>query len=246
VRGYGAGLVYQYGPDRIWFIFNEVFDSDYGVRGGRGGGDIYILGNLFYDLHHGPEDAFRGAQTAWSHSAVMLAGGENRHIVGNTICNVDGGINIPSGGPCYIANNIISHIAEPQGKHVFIEHAHVASASTLRNNLFHQGGRPVRIAWGGRKAHDLAGLKATTGQGQGCIEGDPMFLDAANADFRLNSRAGRQSPAIDAGSKMESYLHLFTRLYGLKIGADFDGVSRPQGAAVDMGAFEVAERPPGR
>ena len=51
---------------------------------------------------------------------------------------------------------------------------------------------------------------------------DPLFVDTASLDFHLQ----RESPCIDAGTE---------------VGAprfDFDGVARPQGKGVDIGAFE--------
>ena len=59
------------------------------------------------------------------------------------------------------------------------------------------------------------------------------FVDAANGDFHLV--AG--SVYIDAGS-FNNIFDDFFDLYGIDITKDFDGVSRPQGSAFDLGAFE--------
>jgi uncharacterized protein (TIGR03437 family) len=53
------------------------------------------------------------------------------------------------------------------------------------------------------------------------VNADPRFQSLANQDLRLQSG----SPAIDAGA-------------ALSLAADFDGVPRPQGRAIDIGAFE--------
>jgi hypothetical protein len=58
----------------------------------------------------------------------------------------------------------------------------------------------------------------------GNIEGDPMFVDAAEGNFRLTEA----SAAIDAGMALEDVTH------------DFDGTERPVGDAYDIGAFEGA------
>jgi hypothetical protein len=62
----------------------------------------------------------------------------------------------------------------------------------------------------------------------GCITNDPLFVDMANGDYRLQTN----SPCIDAGTNV------------LNDVADYDGVARPLDgdddgvAVVDMGAFE--------
>jgi parallel beta-helix repeat protein len=61
-------------------------------------------------------------------------------------------------------------------------------------------------------------------KGSDAVEGDPLFVDASNADFHLTGN----SPAIDAGSTAGAP------------GTDYDGNTRPQGAGYDIGAFEYS------
>lgn len=58
--------------------------------------------------------------------------------------------------------------------------------------------------------------------GSNFVEGDPLFVNPAAADFHL--KAG--SPAIDKGSATNAPA------------TDFDGTARPQGQSIDIGAFE--------
>ncbi|HYA42478.1 MAG TPA: right-handed parallel beta-helix repeat-containing protein [Syntrophobacteraceae bacterium] len=55
-----------------------------------------------------------------------------------------------------------------------------------------------------------------------CVKGDPRFVNPADADFDLRS----DSPAIDKGSSVDAPP------------TDIRGVPRPQGAGVDIGAYE--------
>jgi hypothetical protein len=66
-------------------------------------------------------------------------------------------------------------------------------------------------------------------QGFGNITKEPVFVDAANGDLRLQST----SPCIDAGNTVEAY--------GI---TDLDGKPRVLGAAVDMGAYEFGSPGP--
>ena len=58
--------------------------------------------------------------------------------------------------------------------------------------------------------------------GMNTIVADPKFVDAANGDYHLSAN----SPAIDAADPAATDA------------IDFDGISRPQGAGRDIGAFE--------
>jgi len=61
-------------------------------------------------------------------------------------------------------------------------------------------------------------------RGQAYLEGDPSFVDEIQRDLHLK----QGSPAIDAGSALSAPSE------------DLDGRQRPQGAGIDIGAFEYA------
>ena len=97
---------------------------------------------------------------------------------------------------------------------------------TVRNNII-KGNAGFYIP-GGLKLqyhnvdHNLYNVATSNYYGANSINGSPCFADPANGNYRLLSN----SPAIDAGSSDSAPL------------VDFDGVSRPQGSEVDIGAFE--------
>ncbi len=96
--------------------------------------------------------------------------------------------------------------------------------TVIDHNLYFAGVEPERFIWNGffRSIEDLQ----KEGLCEGDIQADAMFVDAANADFRL----APGSPAIDAGKADDRAGEI-----------DLDGRPRSSGKAIDIGAYEVQQ-----
>ena len=230
----GSCLGFQYAPERVWFLFNHVYDCDNGISSGSDndlgtGKDSYFIGNLIQNIHgSGGFDP----NTAWSSAGIMMAGGTNRYFINNTFYDVDSGINIPSAGANRFVNNIIAGVTQSRGYHIFLENPSGASASTTSRNLF---GGTTRIRWGSTTVYNLSSFQsAFPGQCSGCLNADPQFVGAASLDFHLQLT----SPAIDHGVVSAVYA-TFQSLYGIDIARDIEGALRPLGTTWDMGAYEA-------
>jgi hypothetical protein len=228
---------FQYAADRVWFLYNHIYDCDFGIivasDNGLGTGvDSYYVGNVIHNIHH--SGSSYNPDTSSAPAGITLRGGTNRHIINNTIYNVDAGINVAaSNGFVRIVNNIVSGVTETRAMHVFVENPSVsgATATVLQNDLF-EG--TVRIKWGDSSVYTLQGFQSSfPAKGQASINANPRFADPASQNFGL--LVG--SPAIDAGITDQVYQTFATR-YGMSIARDFNGQPRPIGAAYDMGAYE--------
>ena len=233
------GLGYQYGPERLWIIYNHVYDCTFGITSmstsGLGSGtEAFIIGNVIHDIHHANDGtSFFNPNTSWSNAGLMLVGVDKQYVINNSIYDADAGINIPSGGAVYMTNNIISNITESACQHIFVETTSAMSSSTVDNNIFYQNGNPIRIKWGLSHLYTLPAFQTATGKGANCLDADPLFVNAAGGDLHVKSG----SPAINAGLTSEVYAK-FLSLHGLNIAVDPDKVSRPQGSKWDIGAYE--------
>ncbi|CAO3429053.1 choice-of-anchor Q domain-containing protein [Azospirillum doebereinerae] len=212
--------------------------------GWAGGTGMTVTGNEVYDigpakrssgLVHGVYMATSGlvqnnlvyqiagdGVTSW-HDATNLT------IVNNTVFQARGaGIMIGSGdhyhgGAPHDHSTVSNNIVYDNRKGIE-EHGALGSHNSYSNNLVHGN----RADW-----------RLRTGKATGSIDADPEFVNyrkLGGGDYRLAAR----SPAVDAG---------------LSEGApatDIDGVPRPQGKGIDVGAHErvpeAPERrePPGR
>ena len=158
----GAGMGFQYAPERIWFLYNNIFDCELGIyvandNGLGNGQNSYYIGNLITNIHS--SGGFQSG-SAYQNAGFVLAGSRNRYLVNNTLYQTDSGIAAPgSAGGLFMSNNIISNLTQAQGSHVFIEQPATASGSTIRNTLF-QG--TVRIKWGGNSpVYTLASFQSS-------------------------------------------------------------------------------------
>lgn len=156
-----------------------------------------------------------------------------KFLVENNVCYQNGGrgVNINYTDNATVRNNTFyQNAASPE---ITSEFAMRYSASArIYNNIFYSpsnkaNGAPVNSAnllqsnnltVGGTDAPFFTGPQSLTGI-------DPQFVDAASGNFQLMPT----SPAINAGSNTPGQ-------YATK---DILGIDRPQGAGVDMGAYEL-------
>jgi Right handed beta helix region len=229
----GVGLGFQYAPSFVWFLFNRVYDSDYGIQAASDsdlgtGTDSFYIGNVIFDIHDSDGDFNPG--TSWHNCAISLAGGVNRYVVNNTIYDVDSGIcSAGASGQVGIYDNLVFKV-RPDGQHVFLELAALASASRGAGNVF---GPNYRAMTGGVQRDVEQPVHGP--RGSNVVVRDPgMILDAAHL-FDLTA----SSPAVDAGIDDPAGVYAtYLKRYGLDIRRDVHGRRRPLCAGYDAGASE--------
>lgn len=102
----------------------------------------------------------------------------------------------------------------------------------FNNNIIYSTGEPYIAGWSDNDLSKVAGGNnlwfgkgAAPSWDASPLNLDPKFMDTAKADMHLM----QGSPALNAGRDVSTVVAL-----------DFDGVTRPQGSAFDIGAYEGA------
>lgn len=238
----GNGIGFQYGPDNLWIIYNEIYGSEFGIRQSDTGAgfedhNAYFVGNYIHDLTQNSIRQHYGYPTGWG--IALWSGVLTRHIVDNTIKKAFGGIFVRSYGPTHLNGNIVSSLVPNNvtGYGMYLPHLAVvnpgsAGSVTVDNSLFYNGADGISIKWASATFNTLSAFRSATSEGDGCLTSNPSF-DTISNDGRLLA----SSPAVDTSAESDVYA-TFKNLYGIDIRMDRQGGSRPVGTAWDIGAHE--------
>jgi len=176
--------------------------------------------------------------------SMTLGGGANHLYIQNNIFVAFGGINISADGTDYLYvynNDWINKLAfAPMGHPGAIKL--LGGHAVIQNNIFYDEseysiqiiGDTTNVEVGYNLAYNSDGSTPNCvkwGNYNTCQPApnhelwkvDPQFVNPESGDYHLTST----SPAIDAGYNL-----------GTSVPNDYDGISRPQGAGYDIGAFE--------
>lgn len=145
--------------------------------------------------------------------------------VGNGLFHRNGVAILTAGADLNIVNTTFADNTDPQNSVLQVGEAAVAMANCIAWN---PNTAPFRLVTDGtltvRNSDVQGGIPAGVTDGGGNIAADPLFVNAAAGNYHLTAT----SPCRDAGNTA-----------AVISSADLDGHPRVQGAAPDMGAYEL-------
>jgi hypothetical protein len=241
---------WQYGPDYVWFLFNDIHDGSNGLRASDSTGGtietsrIFIIGNRFHDIHPNEYQLPFDPNSDWriGSGVYLMAGGYTAHIVDNTFHNNYSGLLMNQPGiACYVHGNIFSGIYPGD---TFVDFASNASTDLVRmsNNLYYD--EEGDDSW---RYHDInysslsAWRTAYPQFEQDSQVANPFFTDTSNKNYAISEG----SPAIGMNKNENTeygypdVYALFESLYEINIRVDYNGNPRPASGAWTLGAFEA-------
>jgi len=249
----GGSAGFQYDKHNLWIIFNEFYDTIFGIRQSDTGtsvtgNDVYIIGNLMYNIHPAPQNTSYDPTNPWHEGAAIALwhGALDRFIVDNTIYQTYDGINAIFNGGITMHGNIISQKDDHPRSHFFqFDHPARNNNVTINNNYFNDDNTESYFAWwnNGSTLDSMSRVQTNSGQCDNCLvsigsDGSDDFINPTINSQTRNFNLKPGSPAANSSTKHSAY-DTFEQLYGLNIYVDFNGNSRHP-TKPSMGAFEFS------
>jgi parallel beta-helix repeat protein len=247
IRNAGVNGVFISGVTNITLLTNTIHHTGWATSTGHciyheGATNTLIEGNEIYDCYKNGIQIYSGSyptprsdgtivrgnrihdcgltDSSSSSGGIILGSGTGNVAYNNLIYGNKFGIRVDyHATQTVVANNTI-YGQTATGLYVGAASGTDNTQTALTNNIVYGNGTMILDAGSGTTF--TTNLCDTTGTG--CASaGNPLFVNSSTGDFHL--QAG--SPAIDQGTTLAT------------VTTDYAGVTRPQGSAYDIGAYEV-------
>ena len=222
----GTALVVHNGADNVWIIGNKITNSEVGISN-TGGTNVWVIANQLTQMTS--TGTFDPTSYYGRGVAIHYRGDSSGGIVNNTLHGNQKGIQLASGQNYEITGNIFSGRTRQDAFDIMLRTTSLGRDTLVANNLYSDFA--ARISSTEYYNLDTFSMPDTTGLPS--IEGDPMYRNAIDNDFRLLET----SPAIDTGSESGVYT-TFRERFGLSLSFDLLGDPRPTTSEWNLGAFE--------
>ncbi|QUM85339.1 right-handed parallel beta-helix repeat-containing protein [Moritella sp. 28] len=256
----GEVVVVHDNPTYVTIVNNRIHSGENGVVV-TSGENIWLIGNVIYNIHHGNSETWEPASLYSSGAAIHFRGTGRAGILDNTILDYDIGLQLASGRSGYdVKNNVFAFRAALDGYEISSGSSTNDKKSFLAANLFYTKGVDAAFLWkggdiGGDKFSDCLqcvynidpkqNLKILSAEELNLVilfsDGKPPS-ESFSSTYSLIS-VPDYSVVANSGSDVSTIMNELEAKYGISLGLDLFGNTRPflspSTTVYDIGAFET-------